>query len=330
MTNVLKNQKRSRDMKRLISSIVISALAVAGGAVVGGAPAFAAATPSTLVISGGSAVFGLDPAIITATASNAGTVKFTAVGAVIKGCEVVATTTVTPFIAKCTWLPSAPGPTVLSGTFTPTDAVNFTAVDAAPFTAKVGVPVQGVVSPIHIYVDTVLASGSTGILAPRFGVSCAVTSQFILGQMIVFRVYGNNEALGGAVLDSTNTAKAYIEVAGMADPIPLTYGNHSGVAFWSGVIGTGTTAGKYSTLGVINFKVTMIAKDQTKIRVLSTKLARKYVNGVQVKVNGSPVYERVSYYRNLTVNPALKGAVGTWKSNFTPNSQVTVYAVPTA
>ena len=317
-------------MKRFISSIVISALAVVGGAVVGGAPAFAAATPSTLVLSGGSAVFGLDPAIITATANNAGTVKFTAVGMVIKGCEAVATTTAMPFVAKCTWLPAASGPTLLGGTFTPIDPVNFTAIDAAPFTAKVGLPVQGVVSPIHLFVDTVLASGSTGVLAPRFGVSCAVTSQFIVGQTIVFRIYGNNEALGGAVMDSSNTAKAYIEVAGITTPISLTYGNHSGVAFWTGVLATGTTAGKYSTLGVVNFKVTMVAKDQSKIKVLSTKLARKIVNGVQVKENGNPVYERVSYYRNITVNPPLKGAVGTWQSNFTASSQVTVYAVPTA
>ncbi|MBI3428507.1 MAG: hypothetical protein HY050_00305 [Actinobacteria bacterium] len=317
-------------MKRLISSIVISALAVVGGAVFGGAPAFAAATPSTLVISGGNATFGLDPAIITATANNAGTVKFTAVGVVIKGCEAVATTTAAPFVAKCTWLPAAAGPTLLGGTFSPTDAVNFTPVDAVPFTARVGVPVQGVVSPISIFVDTVLASGSTGVLAPRFGVSCAVTSQFILGQTIVFRVYGNNGALGGAALDSSNTAKAYIEVAGIKDPIPLSYGNHSGVSFWVGVLATGTAAGKYSTLGVVNFKVTMVAKDQSKIKVLSTKLTRKIVNGVQVKENGSPVYERVSYYRNVTVNPPLKGAVGTWQSNFTSNSQVTVYAVPTA
>lgn len=317
-------------MKRFISGIVISALAVVGGAVVGGAPAFAAAAPSTLVLSGGSTVFGLDPAIITATANNAGTVKFSAAGAVIKGCEAVATTTVTPFVAKCSWVPAASGATVLGGSFTPTDAVNFTAVDAANFTVKVGVPVQGIVNPIHLYVDTVLASGSTGVLAPRFGVSCAITSQFILGQTIVFRIYGNNADLAGAVMDPTNTAKAYIEVAGIKDPITLTYGNHSGVAFWAGVLATGTTAGKYSTLGVINFKVTMIAKEQSSVKVLTTRLARKMVNGVAVKENGNYVYERVPMYRTVPVNPPLAGAVGTWQSNFTASSQVTLYAVPTS
>lgn len=316
-------------MKRFISSIVISALAVVGGAVVGGAPAFAA-TPSTLVLSGGSTVFGLDPAIIKATANNAGTVKFSAVGVVIKGCEAVATTTVTPFIAQCSWMPAASGATVLTGSFTPTDAAAFTVVDAAAFTVKVGVPVQGVVDPIHLYVDTVLASGSTGVLAPRFGVSCAITSQFILGQTIVFRIYGNNANLGGAVMDPTNTAKAYIEVAGIKDPIPLSYGNHSGVAFWVGVIKTGTAAGLYSTLGVIDFKVTMIAKEQTSVKVLTTRLVRKTVNGAVVKVDGKYVYERVPMFRTIPVDPPLAGQVGTWRSNFTPNSQVTLYAVPTA
>lgn len=317
-------------MKRFISSAVIGALALVGGAVVGGTPAYAATTP-TLVLSGGSTVFGLDPAIIVATASTAGAVKFSAAGAVITGCEAVATTTVTPFVAKCSWVPAKSGATVLGATLTPTDAANFTSVDAAAFTVKVGVPVQGVISPIHLYVDTVLASGSSGPLAPRFGVSCAITSQFIVGQTIVFRVYGNDSDLAGAVLDSSNTSKAYIEVAGVKDPLPLTYGNHSGVAFWTAVLKTGTTTGLYNTLGVISFKVTMIAKELNTVQVLTTKLSRKMVNGVQVRdANGKLVFERVPSFRTIPVNPPLAGAVGTWSSNFTPNSQLTLYAVPTA
>ena len=317
-------------MKRFISGVLISGLALVGGAVVGGAPAFAATTP-TLVLSGGSTVFGLDPAIIVATASTAGNVAFSAAGAVIKGCETVATTTVTPFVAKCSWVPAAAGPTVLGGTLTPTDTATFTSVTAAPFTAKVGVPVQGVVSPIHLYVDTVLASGATGVLAPKFGGGCAITSQYIVGQTIVFRVYGNNSDQAGAVMDSSNTAKAYIEVAGVKDPLPLSYGNHSGVAFWTGVLKTGTAAGLFNTLGVISFKVTMIAKDETSVKVLTTKLSRKIVNGAQVKdSSGHLVYERVPSYRTVVVDPPMPGAVATWSSNFTPASQLTLYAVPTA
>jgi hypothetical protein len=317
-------------MKRFISSVAIGAMALVGGAVVGDTPAFAATTP-TLVLSGGSGVFGLDPAIIVATASTAGAVKFSATGAVIQGCEAVATTTVTPFVARCSWVPAKSGATVLNATLTPTDSTNFTSVDAAAFTVKVGIPVQGVISPIHLYVDTVLAGGSTGVLAPRFGVSCAITSQFIVGQTIVFRVYGNNADLAGAVMDSSNTTKAYIEVAGVATPLPLNYGNHSGVAFWTGVLKTGTTAGLYNTLGVISFKVTMISKELNTVQVLTTRLVRKMVNGVQVKdADGRRVYERVPAYRTVPVSPALAGAVATWSSNFTPNSQLTLYAVPTA
>ena len=196
-------------------------------------------------------------------------------------------------------------------------------------TSPVGVPVQGVVSPIHIYADTVLASGPTGVLYSKQGVTCAITSQYILGQTIVFRVYANNADQGGAVMDSANTAEAYIEVSGWKDKIPLSYGNHSGVSFWAGVLKTGTGNGMYSTLGQINYKVTIVGKDSNTMKVLSTKLVAKTVNGArQVDANGRTIYERVSYYRTVSVSPALKGAVGTWASNFTANSQLILYAVP--
>ena len=304
-------------MKKFTGAVVISAVALFGGAIVG-APAHAA-DPATVVLSGGSAVFGLDPASIVATASVPGAVKFSAAGVVIKGCEAVATATTAPFVAKCSWLPAAAGATVLTGTLTPTD-VAVAAVNSNPFTVKVGVPVQGVVSPISIYVDEVLATGTTGVLAPYLGGGCAVTSTYILGQTIVWRVYANNADLGGAVMDTTNTAKAYITVDGVANPIPLSYGNHSGVAFWTAVLKTGA-APLYNTLGVINFKVTMIAKDTNKAKVLATKR-------VISVVDGKTVYQTVSYYRDTVLKNPIKGATGTWSSNFTPASQLTLFAVP--
>jgi hypothetical protein len=250
-------------------------------------------------------------------------------GQVITGCEAVATTTVTPFVAKCAWIPAAAGPAVLTGEFTPLDA---TLTKATSNTVKVtiGVPVQGVISPIHIYVDTILATGSTGALAPRFN-GCAIMNEFLLGQTIVFRIYANNADQGGAVMDSSNTAKAYIEVAGVKDPITLAYGNHSGVAFWTGVLKTGA-APLYSTLGVINYKVTLIARDSDTMKVLSTKLsAKKNADGTRVlDANGRTVYDRVTYYRTVSVSPALKGATGTWNSNFTQTSQLSLFAAPVA
>ncbi len=318
-------------MKKKSTKALIVALALAGGAIVGSSAAFAAATAPTLALSGGSTVFGLSPAIIVATASAPGNVAFSVGATVITGCEAVATTTVAPFVAKCSWTPAAAGPAVLNAVLTPTDAVSFTTAPAAPFKVVTGTPVQGIVaSPISLYVDTVIGGGTTGVLAPRFGVSCAVTSQFIVGQTIVFRVYGNDSDLGGAVLDPTNVQSAFINVAGIATPIQLSYGNHGGVAFWTGVLKTGTTNGLYNTLGVINFKVTVTTNDQNSIKVLSTKLQPRLLNGVRVRdANGHMVYDRVSYYRSIPVTPALKGAVGVWQSNFAPYSQLTLFAVPT-
>ena len=311
------------------SKALIVALALAGASLVGSSAANAAGTAPTLVLSGGSTVFGLSPAIIVATAGAPGNVAFSVGTTVVIGCEAVATTTVAPFVAKCSWVPAAAGPAVLNAVLTPTDAVTYAAANAAPITVKTGLPVQGTVpNPISLYVDTVLASGTTGVLAPRFGVSCAVTSQFIVGQTIVFRVYGNDADLGGAVLDSTNVANAFVTVAGVATPIPLAYGNHSGVAFWTAVLKTGATP-LYNTLGVINFKVTVTTKDHNSVQVMATKLVPRMLNGVRVRVNGVQVYDRVSYFKTVSVTPALKGATAVWQSNFTSTSQLTLYAVPT-
>ena len=289
----------------------------------------AQAADSTLIVSGGNGVYNLGPITINGTASSAGVVKYMLDGKVITGCEAVATTSATPFTAKCAWIPKSAGPAALTGEFTPTDAT-LTKANSNTVKVTIGVPVQGVISPIHIYVDTILATGATGTLAPRFN-GCAIMNEFLLGQTIVFRVYANNADQGGAVMDSSNTTKAYIEVAGIKEPIPMSYGNHSGVAFWTGVLKTGA-APLYSTLGVSSYKVTLIAKDSDTMKVLSTKLAvKKNADGTRVvDASGKAVYDRVTYYRSVSVSPALKGATGTWSSNFTANSQLSLFAAPIA
>lgn len=315
-------------MKKVISGIAIAVLAIAGGAVTSGA-AYAAPVATTLIMSGGNGVFDLGPIVINGTASAPGSVAYSVNGKVVSGCEAVPTTTVAPFVAKCSWIPSASGTTVITGAFTPTDLAGFAPAASNNLNVKIGIPVQGIVSPLHIYVDTVLASGSTGALAPRFN-GCAIMNEFMVGQTIVFRVYANNADQGGAVMDSSNTSKAFIEVAGIKDPIAMSYGNHSGVAFWTAVLKTGA-APLYSTIGVINFKVTMIAKDSTTMKVLSTKLVRKLEDGKRVlDASGRTVYERVSYYRTVNLSVPLKGATGTWSSNFTANSQLSLFAAPVA
>ena len=304
-------------------------MATLGLAVTGGS-AYAAPAASTLIMSGGNGVYDLGPIVINGTASAPGAVAFTVNGKAVVGCEAVATTTVTPFVAKCSWLPSAPGLTVITGVFTPKDAAAFAPANSNTLNVKIGVPVQGVVSPVHIYVDTVLASGSTGALAPRFN-GCAIQNEYLIGQTIVFRVYANNADQGGAVMDTTNTSKAFIEVAGVSTPIQLSYGNHSGVAFWTAILKTGAAEGLYKTLGVINFKITLIAKDSDSMKVLSTKMvAQKTASGARVTdpATGRTVYDRVTYYRTVKVNPSLKGATGTWSSNFTQTSQLALFAIP--
>jgi len=317
-------------MKKIMSAVMVASLALAGAVSTSGI-ANAAPAATTLIVSGGNGVYDLGPVVINGTASALGTVEFIVNGKVVTGCETVATASIAPYVAKCSWVPAKSGATVITANFTPNDATNFAPAVSNTLNVNIGVPVQGVVSPIHIYVDTVLASGTSGPLAPRFGVSCAIQSEYIVGQGIVFRVYANNADHGGAVMDTTNTAKAYIEVSGVKDPIQMSYGNHSGAAFWTGVLRTGTNPGQYNTLGVINYKVTMVAKDSSTMKVLSTKLILKKVDGVKVLgADGRPVYERISYYRTVKLSVPLKGAVGTWKSNFMPASQLTLFALPKA
>ena len=82
-------------------------MATLGLAVTGGS-AYAAPAASTLIMSGGNGVYDLGPIVINGTASAPGAVAFSVNGKVVVGCEAVATTTVTPFVAKCSWLPAAP------------------------------------------------------------------------------------------------------------------------------------------------------------------------------------------------------------------------------
>jgi hypothetical protein len=317
-------------MKHFLSRIAVVALTAGSVAALGVTTAWAATTVPTVVLKGGSAVFGISPGAITATASVPGTVNFTAGGTTITDCSAVATTTVTPFVAVCTWTPSAVGAAVLGATLTPTDTVNYTTATAAPFNVVVGTPVQGVQYPISLYVDTVLGSGATGPLKPQFGAGCGIASNFIVGQTIVFRVYANDAARGGAPLTSLNVSSATVTVSGVATPIPLSFGNHSGGAFWTGVLKTGTAAGLYNTLGIINYKVAVntIAVPAVTKQVKTIKYVPTMKNKKHVVVNGKGVFQQVTYLKTVIVTPAVPGATGTFQTTFVPSSQLTLNALP--
>ena len=102
-----------------------------------------------------------------------------------------ATATATPFVASCSWGPTAAGNVVLGATFTPTDTTNYSTATAAAYTVAVAVPVQTITaSPLPLYVDTIVASGNYATnIKPVYG-GCQITNEFLVGQTIVFRAYG--------------------------------------------------------------------------------------------------------------------------------------------
>ena len=317
-------------MKRITSVVVAGVMALGSVAIVGVASA-SAATAITVKLTDPKAIIGLGAATITATTSVAGTVNFTAGTSSIPGCAAAATTAASPFIATCAWTPAAAGSISLGATFTPTDAVTYATATATPIAELVALPVQGAsATPIALYVDTILASGSTGALAPVFGAGCEITNEFILGQTIVFRVYGNDYDLAGAPLTPLNVSSATVTVPGVATPLALAYANHSGVAFWTAPLKTGTGAGLYSALGVINYTVTFHTNASPAVtkKVHATKLVPTLKNGKKVIAHGKVVTHRVSYLKTVIVTPAVKGATGTFVSNFTPSSVATLNALP--
>lgn len=316
-------------MKRFMSGIAVGALALASVATLG-VTAASAATASTVVLTGKAPALNGAPAAITATTSSAGSVTFTSAGTTITGCSAVPTSTTTPFIALCTWNPSVAGTFAIGASFTPTDTATFAPATATALSLTVALPVQGVTpTPISMYVDTILGSGATGTATPGYPLGgCSIANEFLVGQTIVFRVYGNDSDLGGVALTPKNVSKATVTIAGVATPIQMSYGAHGAVAFWTGVLATGTGAGQYNTLGIINYTVALntIATPAVTKKVIATKYVPVLVKGKHVVVNHKVVYHMVHVHSTVIVTPAVAGATGTFQSNFTPTSVLTLNA----
>jgi hypothetical protein len=319
-------------MKRFMSLVVAGSLTLGSVAIIGVSTASAATQVATTIkLTNPNAILGMGAATITATTNVAGTVNFTAGTTSIVGCSAVITSAVTPFLATCAWTPAAAGAISLGATFTPTDIVDNADSTATPIAEIVAVPVQGTpAAPISMYVDTILASGSTGPLAPVFGAGCEITNEFIVGQTIVFRVYGNDWSLNGAALSPLNVSSGTVTIAGVTAPLVLAYGNHGGEAFWTVSLKTGTTTGLYSTLGIINYSVAMntIAVPAVTKKVRETKLVATIKNGKKLVRNGKVVTHRVAFLKTVIVTPAVAGATGTFVSNFNPDSVATLNALP--
>jgi hypothetical protein len=292
-------------MKRIMSMLAIGSLALGSVIAFGVGSASAATTTPTVVLSGASGTFpGSTPPIV-ATTSVAGAVSFTLGGAAIAGCSSVATSTVTPFVASCTWNPTAAGSDALGASFVPTDTTDYANATAATYTVKIASPIQGNnAGPISFIVDAV---GSAN--------NCGIQSSFVVGDGIVFRVAANDAALNGAALTSANVSSATLTVTGYATTVALAYANHGGVGMWTGVLQTGTAAGNYSPTGAIPYTITMktiaVAAVTKKVTVVTHK---------RVKVRGKFVTRSYRTVKTVVVTPAVAGATGV----FTPTGTLQV------
>ncbi|HEY5092775.1 MAG TPA: hypothetical protein VII60_05870 [Acidimicrobiales bacterium] len=303
-------------MKRFMSGIAIGAMVLGSVITFGVGAASAAATTSTIVLSGGKGVIpgsnASNPATIVATTSVAGAVTFTLGGTTIVGCSSVATTTATPFVATCPWVPTAAGPAVLGASFVPTDAVNNTSATAAAYNVTTAAPIQGNTGgPIYFTVDTV---GSAN--------NCGIQSSFVVGDGIVFRVSANDADLGGAALTSANVSSATLTVNGYTTVVPLAYANHGGLGMWTGVLQTGTAAGNYSPTGAIPYSITM--------KTIAVPAVTKKVSVLvrtRVKVGHKFVVRTHHVVKTVVVTKAVAGATGSFSPNATM-SVLTLLAAP--
>ena len=265
--------------------------------------------------------------VIAATASVAGTVAFSTApdtataGTPIKGCEAVATVASgTSFVATCSgWKPSAPVLKVfVLATLTPTDAT----------IAKVDANVQTLVSKpinepgdgygISLYVDTVNGSSTPVVMTNKGSTTpyvasggCLLMSQFMQGQQIVWRIYANDYSRDGIPLTNLNASMS-LTIAGWETPVALSYGDHSGTAFWAGALNTGTPgSGKYSTIGKIDYTINITLLDAP--AVTKDVMVTKYVKVLNpktkkpVKVNGAYVWKPVKVKETQIVTPAVVG-----------------------
>lgn len=315
VTNSRHLSKRSIKMKRIMSMLVVGSLTFGGVIVFGVSSASAATTTPTVVLSGGKGTVpgssASNPATITATASVAGAVTFTLAGTTIVGCTSVPTSTVTPFVATCAWVPTVAGPAALGASFVPTDTVNFANATAATDNVTTAPPIQGNAGPITFTVDTVGTANS-----------CGIQSQYVVGDGIVFRIAANDSALGGVALTSANVSSATITVNGFPTVVQLTYGNHGGLGMWTGVLQTGTAPGSYAPTGAIPYTVTMktvaVAAVTKKLTVVTHK---------RVKVRGKFVTRTLRTVKTVVVTPAVAGATGTFSPSGTM-SVLTLLAAP--
>lgn len=133
---------------------------------------------------------------------------------------------------------------------------------AVPSPTIVGPPVQGAKKNIVLTADTVQGAGGS----PKPAVGCSQTNIFRQGQVVVFRMWGINVKAGGVALTDKNVKSAVVNIPG-TDPIPMVYGTHGTVSFWSAPWKTSTS----TPIGVVNFNITVVTKADKKHKLKSMK-----------------------------------------------------------
>lgn len=113
-------------------------------------------------------------------------------------------------------------------------------------------PFPGSKSPILISVDTVQGAGGS----PAPAVGCSLTNLFRQGQVVVFRLWGMNARLGGAILTPKNVTSVQVIIPGLTAPISFAFGNHGTVAFWSAPWRTNAS----TPLGLVDYTVVVKTK----------------------------------------------------------------------
>jgi hypothetical protein len=191
------------------------------------------------------------------------------------------------------------------------DSTTTTTTTGPTTTTTLGPPIQGTGAlPMYLNVDTVVGSRSpAGVPTPAVG--CAMTNEFILGQMVVFRMSGVNVATGGTPLTPKNVVSANVVIPGVSTPVPMSYGNHGTVAFWT----AGWSTVGYPTLGVVNFQI-----------VVKTAAVKAVTQRVKVRLSTGKYV-----FRTKVIKPAIGVKTFTYTQAGTAlTSQLTLNAAPTA
>jgi hypothetical protein len=103
---------------------------------------------------------------------------------------------------------------------------------------------------VTLHVDTVQGAGGT----PAAAAGCSQSNLFQSGQVVVFRMTGNETQSGGQPLTNKNVTRAYVVIPGVGN-LYFTYSTHGTVSLWTVPFNT-----KGYPLGVVNFKVSVTTK----------------------------------------------------------------------